>query len=294
MSKKIIIAKSMRQINNLLNICDGFIIGIKDLSVNLPCYFTMEEAKKIITLCLENEKEIFVSLNRNMHNDQLSELTTILKELSNLQITGLIFYDIAIINLNQKLGLNLKLIWNQEHLATNYCTINYWHKKGVYASYLSSELTIDEIFFIREKTSCLLMMNVFGFIPMFTSKRPLVKNYLDKFSLNDKSKINYLEKEGNIYPIIGEDVTTVYSSKILNLLMEFFNLSKVGIDYFVFNSFNINEDVFKEIIELFNESNGLTDNCLFERVNMLLNYNIDTGFLYKDTVYKVKKNGQKG
>ena len=75
MSKKIIIAKSTRQINNLLNICDGFIIGIKDLSVNLPCYFTMEEAKKIITLCLENEKEIFVSLNRNMHNDQLSELT---------------------------------------------------------------------------------------------------------------------------------------------------------------------------------------------------------------------------
>ncbi len=291
MSKKIIIAKSMKQINNLLNICDGFIIGIKNLSVNLPCYFDMEEAKKIIKLCLESKKEIFVSLNKNIHNNQLIELTNILKELSNLEITGLIFYDIAIVNLNEELGLNLKLVWNQEHLVTNYQTINYWYKKGVFASYLSSELTIDEILLIRKKTSCSLMMNVFGFIPMFTSKRPLVKNYLDKFSLSDNSKINYLEKEGNIYPIISEKGTTVYSSKILNLLMDLHNLGEI--DYFVFNSFNINEVVFKEIIELFNEAKGIDDRSLFDKVNMRLDYNIDTGFLYKDTVYKVKKNGQK-
>ncbi len=291
MSKKIVIAKSIDQINDLINICDGFIIGLKNLSVNLPYYFDMEQIKKIISICSKNKKDIFVSLNKNIHNIELNELTNSLKELAKLEITGLIFYDIAIVNLNLELNLNLKLIWNQEHLVTNYGTINYWSKKGVAASYLSSELTLEEILSIKEKTNCPLMMNVFGFIPMFTSKRPLVKNYLEKFSLKDNSKINYLEKEENIYPIINEDVTTVYSSKILNLLMEINDLSASCIDYFVFNSFNIDEAVFKEIILLFNDANKENVNVLFDRVNMLLNYNIDTGFLYKNTVYKVKKNG---
>lgn len=291
MSKKVVIAKSMVQINDLIDICDGFIVGLKNLSVNLPCYFDMEEIKKIISICNKNKKDIFISLNKNIHNIELNELTNALKELAKLEITGLIFYDIAIVNLNRELNLNLKLIWNQEHLVTNYGTINYWSKKGVVASYLSSELTREEILIIKEKTSCPLMMNVFGFIPMFTSKRPLVKNYLEKFSLKDNSHINYLEKEGNVYPIINEDVTTVYSSKILNLLMEINDLSNAGIDYFVFNSFNIDEAIFKEIILLFNEVNKENVNALFDRVNMLLNYNIDTGFLYKNTVYKVKKNG---
>ncbi len=281
----------MNQINDLIDVCDGFIIGLKNLSVNLPYYFDINQVKKIVSICRENGKDIFVSLNKNIHNTQLTELKNSLKELAKLEITGLIFYDIAIVNLNKELDLNLKLIWNQEHLVTNYQTINYWFRKGVVMSYLSSELTKEEIFFIRKNTSCSLMMNVLGFIPMFTSKRPLVKNYLEKFSLLDNSKINYLEKEGNIYPIINEDVTTVYSSKILNLINEFNDLSKSGIDYFVFNGFNIDELVFKEIILLFNEVNKDNAKILFDKVNMLLNYNIDTGFLYKNTVYKVKKNG---
>lgn len=291
MCKKIIISKSFNQIKQLVNLCDGYIVGIKNLSVNLPNYFSIDELKEIETFCVNNNKSLFVSINKNIHNSQLAELKETLIKLSNMNISGVIFYDIAIVNLNNKLNLNLNLIWNQEHMVTNFNTINYWSNKGISCSYLSSELTKEEVFKIRSMTKCKLMMNVFGYIPMFTSKRPLVKNYLEKFNLFDNSSINYLEKENNLYPIVSSDITTVYSSKILNLSQDIKELEDERINYLVFNSFNIEDNIFLEIMNLFNllTSDNIKDT--FNKINMLLNYNIDTGFFYKETVYKVKKNG---
>lgn len=291
MSKNIVILKSKNELSNLLNLCDGFILGLKDLSVNLPHYFSIGEISEIVSICKQNNKEIFISLNKNIHNNDLELLISSLKILAKLEIDYVIFYDIAIVNLNKDLGLNLNLIWNQEHLVTNYSTINYWKSEGIFGSYLSSELSLEEIFEIKENVSCPIMINVFGFIPMFTSKRPLVKNYLEKFNLEDDSKINYLEKENNIYPIVSDEVTTVYSSKIMNLVLEIPKFRKRNIDYFVFNSFLIENDKMIEILKLFNETTDNNAKTNFDKINMLLDYNIDTGFLYKDTIYKVKKNG---
>ena len=288
MSKKIVILKTIDKLEIYNDLCDGFIIGMKNFSVNLPNYFSLDEIKNVIEICNKNNKEIFISLYKNMHNCDLDLLKKILIEFSKLQISGIIFYDIAIVNYNKDLALNLNLIWNQEHLVTNYNTINYWHENGINTSYLSSELTLEEILEIKNNTKCKLMLNVFGFIPMFTSKRPLVNNYLERFDLKDNSNINYLEKEGNIYPIVSKELTTVYSSKILNLCNEYSVFCDNDIDYLVFNTFNIDENLFLEIVNLFNEKNSKIN---FDKVNMLLNYNVDTGFLYKDTVYKVKKNG---
>ena len=118
-------------------------------------------------------------------------------------------------------------------------------------------------------------MNVFGYIPMFTSRRHLVNNYLEYFDLKDSSKNKTLYKEGKRYPIMDSTYgTTVYSDYILNVLDE--DLS--SIDYLVFNSHLINDDDFKEI--LYNYKNSIID----------YKFPYEHGFLYKKVVYKVKKN----
>ncbi len=279
MSKKIIILDKIENIEEYSKICDGFIVGIKDLSVNLPNYFSLEELDKIIEK--SKNKEIFLSINKNIHNKDIHFLKETLEKIKEKNINGIIYYDIALVNLNEIYNYNL--IWNQEHMTTNYNTINYWYEKKVKSTYISSELSKEEVLEIKNNTKSKIFMNVFGYIPMFTSKRPLVKNYLEKFNLKDNSKINYMEKENKYYPIIDNKLTTVYSSKILNLSNDYNELQ--NIDYLVFNPFNIDKYKFIECVKLFNENDNMNN---FQKINEILDNNTDTGFMYKETIYKVR------
>lgn len=264
------IAAIINNINQAVDVkeyVDAYLLPIKTFSINYLNTFTIEEIKEIKKL----NKEIFIIVNKNIHNNELKELEEALKQIDKLNIQGIIFYDIAIVNLKQKLSLKTALVWAQEHLTTNYGTINYWQEKNVDYAYLSSELTKREIEEIRKNTKVKLFVNIFGYIPMFTSKRHLVNNYLETFSLKSHGK-NTIFKEEKTYPIVDtKNGTTVYSNYILNATNEEFK----AIDYLVFNSNFIDEKDFTEVLKNYKE----------KKTNK---FKIETGFLYKETIYKVK------
>lgn len=277
MSKIIIMPKSTEQIDKLINKIDGILIGLKDLSVNMPHYFSFFEIKEMIEKY--KNKEIFVALNKNMHNNDLEYLKEVLKELENKDIK-ILYYDISLINLKQELNLNIELVFSEEHSVTNYATINYWNSMGANYAYLSNEITLEEILEIKEKSKSKLLVNVLGYIPIFVSERKLINNYLTYFNL-DKSNNYYMEKEGKKYYIVENKYDTeVYSNYILNAIDEIKIYKEKNIDYLVFNSFNIEENNFNKIIENI-------DAITSEEVEKLLT-NTDKGFLYKETIYKVK------
>lgn len=274
--------KNLEEIKKTDNLVDGYIIGIEDLSTNMPAYFSLSELKEMLKI---TDKEVFVSLNKNMHSKDLPLLKNTLLELEKLNIEGILYYDVSIVNIKQELNLKKDLVWNGEHLVTNSLSIDFWESEGVNFAYLSSDITKEEIIKIKEETNVTLMMNIFGYVPIFTSYRHLVKNYLKTFDLKDESTINYIEKENKKYPIVDNENTTVYSNNILNACIECIN---IDIDYGVINSFNIDSDIIIEIVKLFknmNEENILEIN---EKINSYFN-NIDNGFLDKETIYKVIK-----
>lgn len=267
MSKTATIISSINEAKSIKDYCDAYLLPIKGLSINYIHTFSLEDISKIKKL----NREVFVIINKNIHNSELDFLEKTLKEIEKLNINGIVFYDIAVVNLKQKLNLKTPLVWNQEHLTTNYGTVNYWYKKGVEYAYLSSELTKREIDEIKNNTKAKLFVNVFGYIPMFTSRRNLVKNYLETFSLKSQNK-NTIKKEGKTYPINDTDLgTTVYSNYILNAI----TLAFSTIDYLVFNSNLINANDFIEVLKDFKE----------HKENK---FPKETGFLYKETIYKVK------
>ena len=172
-------------------------------------------------------------------------------------------------------------MWSQEHLTTNYETMNFWNSYGVKYTYVSSDITLKEIEEIKKKSKCKLIVPIFGYIPIFTSKRHVVKNYLDNFNLKNNSKTNYIEKENKLYPIVdNKEGTVVYSSHILNGYDEYKKLE--DIDYFTLNSFNIESDKFINVLKMYKEKKVKE-----EKIDKLFE-NIDKGFLYKETIYKVK------
>ncbi len=260
---------------NQTKLGEGVIIGIDGLSINYPCYFKVKDIAKI-------KNDVFVSLNKNIHNKDLEYLKEVLIELKNYNIKGLMFYDLSILNLAKKLNLNYDLIWHQEHMTNNYLTVNFYNSLGVVGSYISSDITLREMLEIKKNTKSKLFVNAFGYLPMFASYRHLVDNYIDTFSLKKKKNLT-MSKEGKTYDIVDDKLgTVVYTSFILNGLQECLELNY---DYIVLNSFNISN--FKEVVNLFmtvNKNNVLNYDLI---LNKMFN-NLGKGFFYEDTVYKVK------
>lgn len=282
MGKIIVIPSSMEMIKDLVNDVDGYIIGINDLAVNLPCTFSINEAIKIIEYLNDQKKTIFISLNKNMRNSDLELLKSTLLTLNDYNIDGVMYYDISIVNLKRKLKLKYDLVWSQEHLATNSLTTDYWYQRGAKYVYLSSEITRREVEEISTSTKSKVMVNLFGYLPIFTSGRHLVDNYLKTFNNDKVDDLYYMNKEGNTYPITDtSDGTVTYSAYVLNGIKDY----DIKASYIVLNSFLIND--MKTIVKLFNSVNSKNVNEYDKQINELIQNKSD-GFLHKETIYKVK------
>lgn len=288
MSQKLVIPTTTK-IEQIYPYVDGIIFGIKGMCVNC-LEVDYSDSIELIKDIKNHNKKVFIFLNKNMHNSDLLHLEEILIELSKYDIDGVFYADVAVINIYNRLDLNYDLIWSSEHVTTNYSTINYWNNIGTKGTFISNEITLDEIIEIRNNTNSKLFVQVFGYMPIYVSMRHAVKNYLEHFAMSDNSEINYISKEGNTYPIIDNETgTMVYSSNILNALEESLEFDTKGIDYLILNMFNIDTDKQNKVLKIYNT---VTTNNVSEYNKEICSLfdNIDKGFLYRKTVFKVKKN----
>lgn len=277
----LIMPDNINQIEDNSKYYDGVILSIDKFSVNSRYTLSINEIKEIIKII--PDKEVFISINKNIENNELDELESILLGLNDLNIKGVLYSDVALVTYKDK--LNYDLVWAQEHLVTNYETINYWHDLGVNYAYLSSDLNINEISIITKNTDVKLMTNIFGYQSMFVSKRHIVKNYLNNFSIKDNSKIYYMKKEGKTYPIIDSNYTYVFANNIFNGIKEYYNMD---VEYYVVNGFLIdNEKLTKVLTIIGNITKENVEDSSLQVMDIFTN--IDTGFLYKNVVSKVKK-----
>lgn len=277
----LIIPDNINQIMDNIDLYDGLILSLEGFSVNARYTLTLDEIKDIRSKL--DKKDIFVSINKNIENNELNDLEKILLELNNININGVLYSDVALVTYKDK--LNYDLVWAQEHLVTNYETINYWNSFGVNYAYVSSDLNINEIKDIVKNSKCKLLVNLFGYQSMFVSKRNIVDNYLKYFKLDNNSDVYYMKKEGKTYPIVDKNYTYAYSNNIYNGIKEYFNIK---CDYYVVNGFLIDNEKFNKVLSIIgNLSLKNVEKSDLQIVDMFSN--IDTGFLYQNVVSKVKK-----
>ena len=186
--KLLVMPSSIDEIKNTLNYCDAYLIGINGLSVNSNLCVDITDLDYILSII--GDRDLFLNLNKNMSNSDIDMLKNIMNNLNNYNIKGVFYYDVAILNIFKKNNYNYDLVWASEHASTNYNTINYWYSKGVKYCLVSSDITFNEILDIKNNSNCKLIVPIFGYQPMFNSKRHIVNNYLDYFNLYD-SGCNY-------------------------------------------------------------------------------------------------------
>lgn len=289
MTKILTMPGHIEDIREILEYCDAILLGIEGFSVNFT-EISINELKDIVEYVKSKDKEIFISLNRNFHNGDLKEVENLLKKCSSWKVNGIFYTDVAVYKIHHRLMLDLPLIWSAEHLATNQFTIEYWQNHGINGVFLSNEITKEEILEIKRSITIPCFVQVFGYIPMYVSRRHAIDNYLKHFELHTNSKEFYLHKEEKEYPILErKNGTEIYSSFLLNASLEYLEYKNNKIEYTFISGFRIPLEKLKQVLSCFHT---ITEENKEEQKNLIdsLFSNTGNGFLYKETVYQVKKN----
>lgn len=272
---------------NLKFNCDGLILAIKDYAVESNTYFTLEEIKNISD---SFSGEIFVKLNKNLMNDDIPFVKDILVQLDKMNINGVFFYDLAVLELKRELNLNIDLIWNQTHMVNNYKTCNYYYSKGVKYALLGKEITLDEILEIIDLSDITSMVEVVSKPSVAFSKRKLVSNYYKDMGIDGSNEIIVNEKVSNLNFDIKEDSngTVFFLDLITNGTGIIRDLYDNGCSYIIMREYGI--DNFRELVN--DTMEYIKDSC--SDLSYVLKYKKlgdSTNFFFKKTIYRVKKNG---
>ena len=286
MNKICLLPKNEEELN--LNV-DAFIIGIKNYNVLNTLEIEIEKLDNYL-----NNRNIYISINKLFHNNELEKLNNLLKILENKKIKGVIFDDVSIYQLVKENNYNINLIWGNIHQVTSYKSINEWYNLGVKMAITSPDITLNEILEIKNNTKSQLFVPIYGKFEIFSSNRFLVKSYFDYINKNKNKNDNLYFIDNKLinqkYPIYEDtNGTRIINGSTMNGLEEYILLLKNDIEYVIINSFlieNIKEVVnnFKKVREMF--ENDKIDMDKVEQLSKELGN--DKVFLNKETIYKVK------
>ena len=270
-----------------------FLLPLRDFSVEYSKYYSLEEIKKV------REKypkiELFISINKNIMNEEIDSLRDILIELDNLNIKGIFFYDSALIRLMKKLKLNISLVWAQTHMVTNYNSCNYYYDNGVEYALLSKELRLDEVKEIISKARTKSIIELITKPSIAFSKRHLVTNYYTNINEEVKDEVTINEKISDTDLIVKEnkDGSTFIKNSILNGFTILDELMVTDLSYILIKEDYIDHDLFIKIItnlvyylNNYKEMNTLEKEKFIKNQEELLGN--DTGFFFRKMIYKVK------
>ena len=273
MSKLIVTVNNLEHIDELLDMdIYGVMLYIDKLSVNSSFYVKVEDINKIDF----KGKNIFVCINKIMHNNDLGMVRDTLLKLKNVEVK-IFFYDIGVYNIAKELNMVDKLIIYQDHLNASFKSNKFYYDLGITGSYITSDITGEELLEIKNNSNMDIYFMGYGYAPIFYSRRYLIKNYLKFIDREDLvGKYSIVSDMGVEYPISEEEYgTTIYSEKPINLINYLDELDKI--DYIVMNSNGIDNNEFKLMVDKFINRDKI-DECYL-------------GFYNTKTIFRVKSNG---
>lgn len=224
---------NLEQLNNS---SDLYLAGNRKFSCKLPAYFDVD--------IVENHNNLFISMNKIFHNDELNDVLNYLTYLKDKDIKGIFFSDFAVFEIAKRLDMLNLLIYDPNTLITNYKELEFFEGK-IKGVVISPFISLEELKeFKSDKLELFFLGN--GRINLFYSKRKLITNYckyhdLEPDFINDKLVLKEELRDDTYYPIV-EDIegTFVYSPYIyscLDLVDELPNIDYLIIDLVFDNKF---------------------------------------------------------
>lgn len=268
--KLLVSGNSLEHLNELIHMdIDGVIIYIDKLSVNSNFYMDIDS---VIGMDF-NKREVFICLNKIMHNSDLEYLRIVLNKIKDMDFR-ILFYDMAVYNIACELGIEKRLVIYQDHLNASILSNKFYYDLGIRGSFITNDITCEELIDIKKNSKMEIMFLGYGYQPIFYSRRYLIRNYLKYIGNDYGEEYKIISDNGGEYPIKEEKYgTTIYSPREINLI-NYLDMLK-EIDYIVMNSVNISCDKFNEMVLRFIRREKISEGTYL-------------GFFKVKTIYKLK------
>lgn len=266
MSKYVVIPSKREDINILLEKdIKSIIIGVKELSI-YPFELDIDE---IIKISNNTDKNIIIAMNKMIHNKDLDLVRGVLTKIKDSKIYGIMFYDLGIFNICSSMNIDKELILNQEHLNASKSSNEFYYNKGIKNSFITSDITYNELNEINDSTNMNIYYTVYGYLPIFYSRRYLLTNYF-KYIEKDMNDDKYYIFNNNLRYMIKEySYGTIIYSPLINSINE---IEKI-------------KDIDNYVIDLSYTDDISIINKFINNENVEDTYN---GFFNKKTIYKLK------
>ncbi len=237
----------------------NFLFPIKGLSVGFLKTFAIED------IPIDGA---YLYINRILDTEAICILKEILTKLDEKTI-GLCFTDLGVLQIVKGLGLSLKLIYMQNHNATNVDSINYY-LDDVDSVLVSTDITKEEMISILDGAKKPLVIPYFMLADAMYSRRTLLTNFQEEFALEKKSIETLHENMAGLdfLGIENEYGTVLYAKKYIDY--RFFTHPNIA--YSFINPLGLDKKNLEKVLD---------GKSALEISN--------TGFLYQKTYYRLKE-----
>ena len=252
-NKILVTINNLKEIDKLKELgITKYVFPLKHFCVGIPNTFLVSEINV----------EGYIYINRILDNDGIDDLRKILNNLPN-NIIGIIFDDLGIMELVK--NLNIEKILYLSHFNTNKESVNIYLDL-VDTLILSTDITKNEIEYIINNSKKEISLFTFGYVGVMYSRRLLIDNYCKYHNVNRENPM-IINNTGNRFIVYENEYGTYfYHNKIFDGRV----LLNLDAKYYFINSSFLDLKTIEDFI-----NNRNIDNS-------------DKGFLYTETIYKLK------
>lgn len=269
MSKLIVSPNSLETIPEIIDKVDGLMLGCSNLSTSVLTV-NIDDIKKLRQDY--PHQELVIVLNKMMHNQDLPIIEQTLQELDTIKVDKILFYDLSVFSIAHRLNIKVPLVIWQEHLNASIGSNNFYYQKGIQGTYITDDITLEEITEIRNNYSGIMYKTIYGYLPLFYSRRYLITNYMKYINQNPETGTHYIHHNDDYYPIMEHDYgTIIYTKEPINIIKDKAHLE--ALDYHVILGMGLDNKALANIIDAYRNDSSASG---YE------------GFLNTKTIYKIK------
>ena len=269
-----------------LNNADAYLLSNKRFSYRYDESFCINKIRSVKKYCKENNKKVYVLLNKIFKDSELEELKEFLLKLQKVNVDGIFFTDFAVFMLCKEINFEHKCVFYHETFLRNTYDILTYKAYGINKLVCSKDMNLEDINKLPTELKDDFGILCFGYIPLYESQRKILTHYakhnnLSKTTINGKDLFLKENTRDDLYRVIEQNgVSSIFDSKVLSYINYANELSN-NVNMFIIDSLFFDVNYIANVIDLFKDSivNNENNEEKLQKLDQKIEFT--TGFLNK-------------